>query len=69
MMRYFNATEITPAEAHHIRLTCSASRSSTIVISLGSRWFDVRGLTQNELHKFVEQLLRQEPAAGCNTLH
>ncbi len=68
-MRYFNAAEISPAEAHNIRLTCSASRSSTIVISLGSRWFDVRGLTKSELHKFVEQLLREELTAGCGTLH
>jgi hypothetical protein len=68
-MRYCNATEITPAEAQHITLTSSASRSSTVVISLGFRWFDVRHLTEMELRRFVEQLLRAELMTGCDTLH
>jgi hypothetical protein len=68
-MRYFNAREITPPEAQRIRRTSSASQSSIVVISLGSRWFDVRGLKEEELHAFVEQLPREEATAGCGTLH
>jgi hypothetical protein len=68
-MRYFNAREITPPEAQRIRRTSSASQSSIVAISLGSRWFDVRGLKEEELHAFVEQLLREEATAGCGTLH
>ena len=67
--RYFNAREITRPEAQHIRRTSSASQSSIVVISLGSRWFDVRGLKEQELHRFVEQLLREELTAGCGALH
>jgi hypothetical protein len=69
VMRYFNATEITQLEAQDIRRTSVASRSSTVVISLGARWFDVRRLTEKELHRFVEQLLRDELTADCGTPH
>jgi len=71
-MRYFNAIEITRPEAQHIRLTSGESLSTTVVISFGSRWFDVRRLTERELRKFVEQLLRDEVAgilAGCDAPH
>jgi hypothetical protein len=68
-MRCFNAREITRREAQRIRRSSSASQSSIVVISLGSRWFDVRGLKEQELHRFVEQLLREELTAGCGTLH
>lgn len=71
-MRYFNATEITRPEADHIRLTCSGSLSTTLVISLGSKWYDVRGLAERDLRKFVEQLLREEfrlIQAGHTTPH
>ena len=69
-MRYFNAREITRPEAQHIRRTSSsASQSSIVVISLGSRWFDVRGLKEQELHRFVEQLLREELMADSGTRH
>jgi hypothetical protein len=59
-MRYFNAMEITRPEADHIRLTSNVSLSDTLVISLGSKWYDVRGLTEKELQHFVEQLLRED---------
>jgi hypothetical protein len=69
-MRYFNARKITRPEAQHIRRTSSsASQSSIVVISLGSRWFDVRGLKEQELHRFVEQLLREELMADSGTRH
>ena len=68
-MRYYNAHEITRLEAKRIRSTPSPARSSTVVISLGSRWFDVRGLSEPEIHSFVEQLLRQELTADGGTRH
>jgi hypothetical protein len=71
-MRYFNAAEITRPEADHIRLTCEESLSSIVVISLGSKWYDVRRLTEKELRNFVDQMLRQELElirAGCDTPH
>jgi hypothetical protein len=71
-MRYFSATEITLAEADHIRRTCEESLSSVVVISLGSKWYDVRRLTEKELRYFVDQLLRQELElirAGGDTPH
>jgi hypothetical protein len=72
VMRYFNAAEITRPEADYIRLTCNDSLSSTLVITLGSKWYDVRGLTHGELRSFVEQLLRDDQAlmaAGRITPH
>jgi hypothetical protein len=57
-MRYFDATEITRTEADHIRQTSCESR--IVVISLGTRWFDVRGLSEKELRDFVDQLMREE---------
>jgi hypothetical protein len=71
-MRYFNASEITRPEADYIRLTCTQSRSATLVISLGSKWYDVRALTEKELRTFVEHLLREELEliqAGGTTPH
>jgi hypothetical protein len=68
-VRYFNATQITRREAKHIRSTYGASGSSIVVISIGSRWFDVRLLTEKELRGFVEQLLREERTAGRGSLH
>jgi hypothetical protein len=59
-MRYFNATEVTRPEADYIRQTTDESLSNTVVISLSSRWYDVRRLTDKELRDFVEQLLREE---------
>jgi hypothetical protein len=59
-MRYFQATEITRPEADHIRLGADASVSKIVVISLGTRWFDVRHLTEQELRGFVDQLVRGE---------
>ena len=60
IMRYFQATEITRPEADHIRLTADNSVSKIVVISLGTRWYDVRHLTEKELHGFVDQLMREE---------
>jgi hypothetical protein len=57
-MRYFQATEITRPEADHIRLTADDPVSKIVVISLGTRWFDVRRLTEQELRGFVDQLVR-----------
>jgi hypothetical protein len=71
-MRYFKATEINRAEADHIRLTSDDSVSKIVVISLGTRWYDVRRLTERELRDFVDQLMREELAlirAGCDTPH
>ena len=71
-MRYFNATEVTRPEADYIRQTTDASLSNTVVISLSSRWYDVRRLTEKELRDFVEQLLREEldlVRAGGQTPH
>jgi hypothetical protein len=59
-MRYYQATEITRPEADHIRLTTDDSVSKVVVISLGTRWYDVRRLTEKELRGFVDQLLRGE---------
>lgn len=59
-MRYFQAAEITRPEADHIRLTVDDAVSKIVVISLGTRWFDVRRLTEQELREFVEQLVRGE---------
>jgi hypothetical protein len=59
-MRYFQVTEITRPEADHIRLTADDSVSKIVVISLGTRWFDVRRLTEQELQGFVDQLVRGE---------
>ena len=50
IMRYFQATEITRPEADHIRLTADDLVSKIVVISLGTRWHDVRHLTEKELH-------------------
>ena len=69
-MRHFDATEITRAGADHIRLTSSESR--IVVISLGTRWFDVRRLSEKELPDFVDQLMREELElirAGWDTPH
>jgi hypothetical protein len=71
-MRYFNATEVTRPEADYIRQTSDDSLSNTVIISLSSRWYDVRRLTEKQLHDFVEQLLREELdliRAGCDTPH
>jgi hypothetical protein len=71
-MRYFEATEITRPEADHIRLTADDSVSKIVVISLGTRWFDVRRLTEQELRGFVDQLVRGELElirAGRDTPH
>jgi hypothetical protein len=68
-MRFFNATEVSLAEAEDIRLTSRTSQSNIVVISLDARWFDVRRLTKKELRKFVEHLLREELKAGCRTSH
>lgn len=71
-MRYFQATEITRPEADYIRLTTDASVSRVVVISLGTRWYDVRSLTENELSRFVDQLVRGELElvhAGRNAPH
>lgn len=71
-MRYFKATEINRAEADHIRLTSDGSVSKIVVISLGTRWYDVRRLTERELRDFVDQLMREELElirAGCDTPH
>jgi hypothetical protein len=57
-MRYFEATEIIPAEADRIRMTSRESR--IVVISLDTRWYDVRRLTEIELRDFVDQLMREE---------
>jgi hypothetical protein len=59
-MRYFQATQITRPEADHIRLTTDDSVSKVVVISLGTRWYDVRRLTEKELGGFVDQLVRGE---------
>jgi hypothetical protein len=53
-MPYFNATEVTRPEADYIRQTTDASLSDTVVISLSSRWYDVRRLTEKELRDFVD---------------
>lgn len=69
-MRYFDATEITCADADRIRLTSRESR--IVVISLGTRWYDVRRLSEKELRDFVDQLMREElelVRAGCDTPH
>ena len=69
-MRYFDATEISRAEADQIRTSSSETR--IVVISLGTRWFDVRGLSENELRDFVDQLMREELElirAGWDTPH
>ena len=69
-MRYFDATEITRPQADHIRLTSDESHSNILVISLGTRWYDVRRLTEKEL--FVDQLMREELElihGGCDTPH
>jgi hypothetical protein len=71
-MRYFQATEITRTEADHIRLTTDGSVSKVVVISLGTRWYDVRRLTEKELRGFVDQLVRGElelMRAGRDTPH
>jgi hypothetical protein len=71
-MRYFQATEITRPEADHIRLTAGDSVSKIVVISIGTRWFDVRRLTERDLQGFVDQLMRGELAlmrAGRDTPH
>jgi len=71
-MRYFDATEITRPQADHIRLTSDESHSNILVISLGTRWYDVRRLTEKELRDFVDQLMREELEvirAGCDTPH
>jgi hypothetical protein len=57
-MRYFEASKITRAEADQIRMTSRESR--IVVISLGTRWYDVRRLTEIELRDFVDQLMREE---------
>jgi hypothetical protein len=57
-MRYFEATEITGAEADQIRTTSRESR--IVVISLGTRWYDVRRLTEVELRNFVDEVMREE---------
>jgi hypothetical protein len=57
-MRYFEATEITRVEADQIRMTSRESR--IVVISLGTRWYDVRQLTEIELRDFVDHLMREE---------
>jgi hypothetical protein len=70
-MRYFQAAEITRPEADYIRLT-DDSVSSVVVISLGTRWYDVRRLTEKELSGFVDQLVRGElelVRAGRDTPH
>jgi hypothetical protein len=59
-MRYFQATQITRPEADHIRLTADESASKIVVISLGTGWYDVRRLTEQELRGFVDQLMRGE---------
>jgi hypothetical protein len=71
-MRYFKVTEITRPEADYIRLTSDEPLSNILVISLGTRWYDVRRLTEKELRGFVDQLIRQELElirAGCDTPH
>jgi hypothetical protein len=71
-MRYFQATEITRPEADHIRLTTDHSVEKIVVISLGTRWYDVRRLTEKELTGFVDQLVRGElelVRAGRDTPH
>jgi hypothetical protein len=68
-MRFFNAAEVSLAEAEDIRLTSRTSQSNIVVIPLDARWFDVRRLTKEELGKFVERLLHEELKAGCRTTH
>jgi hypothetical protein len=57
---YCPATEITRPEADHIRLTADDSSSKIVVISLNTRCYDVRRLTERELRGFVDQLARGE---------
>ena len=71
-MRYLQATEISRPEADHIRRTADDSVAKIVVISIGTRWFDVRRLTERELRGFVDQLMRGELAlirAGRDTPH
>jgi hypothetical protein len=68
-MRYFQAREITRPEADHIRLTADDAVSKIVVISLGTRWFDVRCLTEQELRGFVDRGELELLRAGRDTAH
>lgn len=62
-MRFFDAPEITCMEANRIKEADFDSPTGILVIELGSRWFDVRRLTDSELRGFLEQLAREDLAA------
>lgn len=62
-MRFHKARRISWAEAKLICDTSSSSLNPNVVMSHNDHdWYDVRGMTENELEDFVSDLLRAERA-------
>jgi hypothetical protein len=62
-MRFHKAKRISSAEAKLIRESSSLSFNPNVVMSHNDHdWYDIRGMTENELEAFVSDLLRAERA-------
>jgi hypothetical protein len=71
-MRYHKAIKISRPEADYILHTGARSLNELTVISHHEQWYDVRPLTEKEVHAFFEDLMRTDLAklqAGWITLH
>jgi len=62
-MRYHKAVAITKLEADFIIANTSASPSDIVVLAHNDDWYDVRGMTRDELLAFSDDLQRKEFAA------
>jgi len=70
-MRYHKAINISRPEADYIVHTGTRSLNELTVISHHEHWYDVRLLTEKEVHAFLADLMRTDLAmleAGCITL-
>jgi hypothetical protein len=62
-MRFHKARKISWAEAKLIHQSCLSSLNANVVMSHNDQdWYDIRGMTENELEDFVSDLLRAERA-------
>jgi hypothetical protein len=61
-MRYHKATQITQPEARYIMEHKTSSLNECVVIEHFGQWFDVRGMTEQELEDFIADLVRARNA-------
>jgi len=60
MMRYHKAVAISKLEADFIIANVRTSASDIVVLAHNDDWYDVRGMTRDELLAFSDDLQRKE---------